>query len=360
MKNLLIKTNLSIKDALKKLTKEGEKCLVVVDKENKLLGTLSDGDVRKAILKGNYYKDKINGFYQTKSTFLIAGDYSFSQARDIFMKKRIDVIPIVKRSKKIVDILTFTDLFKENGISNYSKNFPIKLPDKCSYYDVVIMAGGKGGRLEPFTNVLPKPLVPINEKPVIEHIIERFIENKVSNFFITLNYKSKILKAFFQEMKRGFKLSFVDEPKQLGTAGGLSLLRGKIKKPFLVTNCDTIIKIDFDDLMNFHISNDNDITLVVSSKEYIIPYGTCKLTKDGYLKKIIEKPKFDFFVNIGLYALNPNLIKLIPKNKNYDMTDLIQHAKRKKKQIGVYPIDDESWIDVGQWSEYHKAIEKLV
>jgi dTDP-glucose pyrophosphorylase len=360
MKDLLIKSNLSVKEALRKLTKEGEKCLVVVDKENKLLGTLSDGDVRNAILKGAHHKDKINKFYQLKPTFFIEGDYSLSEAKNIFIKKRIDVIPILKRSKKVVDILTFEDFFNKNNTSNNSKNFPIKLPDKYSYYDVVIMAGGKGGRLEPFTNVLPKPLIPINEKPVIEHIIEKFIENKVSNFFITLNYKSKILKAFFQEMKPGLKLSFIDETKPLGTAGGLSLLKGKIKKPFLVTNCDTIININFDDLMNFHISNDNDITLVVSSKEHIIPYGTCKLTKEGYLKKIIEKPKFDFFVNVGLYVLNPDLIKLIPKNKNYDMTTLIQHAKRKKKQVGVYPIDDASWIDVGQWSEYHKAIEKLV
>ena len=222
------------------------------------------------------------------------------------------------------------------------------------------MAGGKGTRLEPFTNVLPKPLVPINEKPVIEHIIEKFTENKVSNFFIISNYKSKIIKAYFLEMKPKFKLSFIDESKPLGTAGGLSLLEGKIKKPFIVTNCDTIININFDDLMHFHISHNNDATLVVSSKEHIVPYGTCKLTKKGHLQKIIEKPKFDFFVNVGLYVLNPNLIKLIPKNKTYDMTDLIKLIKTKKKQVGAYPIDDESWIDVGQWSEYRKAVDRLI
>ena len=222
------------------------------------------------------------------------------------------------------------------------------------------MAGGKGTRLEPFTNVLPKPLVPINEKPVIEHIIERFIKNRFDNFFITLNYKSKILKAYFQEMKPKFKLSFIDEPKPLGTAGGLSLLRSKLKKPFIVTNCDTIIDVNYDDLINFHITNSNDVTLVASSKEHIIPYGTCKLTKKGYLQNIIEKPKFDFFVNVGLYVLNPNLIKLIPKNKTYDMIDFLRFAKTKKKQIGVYPIDDESWIDVGQWSEYRKAVDRLI
>ena len=351
MKNLFIKPKSNIKNALKQMSKIGEKCLVVVDNKNELLGTLSDGDVRKAILKGRFHKDKINEFYQKKSTFLRKDNYSMDQAKNIFLKKRIDVIPVVDESKKIIDVLTFENIFSKSKKSQYDHKF---------LKTVVIMAGGKGVRLEPFTNVLPKPLIPINEKPVIEHIIERFNKNKISNFFITLSYKSKILKAFFQETKPEFKLSFIDEPKPLGTAGGLSLLVGKIKKPFIVTNCDTIINVDFDDLMSFHISNNNDITLVASSKEHVIPYGTCKLTKTGYLKKIIEKPKFDFFVNVGLYVLNPNLIKLIPKNKKYNMTDLIRQAKRKKKQVGVYPIDEESWIDVGQWSEYHKAIEKLI
>ena len=324
MKNLLIKPNLKIKNALKQMSETGEKCLVVVDKKNKLLGTISDGDIRQAILNGKIHKDKINEYYHKRSTFLRKESYSLNQAKNIFLKKRIDVIPIVEISKKVVDVITFEDIFKKNKSSIRSKTFS---------KTVIIMAGGKGTRLEPFTNVLPKPLVPINEKPVIEHIIEKFTENKVSNFFIISNYKSKIIKAYFLEMKPKFKLSFIDEPKPLGTAGGLSLLVGKIKKPFIVTNCDTIININFDDLMHFHISNNNDATLVVSSKEHIIPYGTCKLTKKGHLQKIIEKPKFDFFVNVGLYVLNPNLIKLIPKNKTYDMTDLIKLIKTKKNKL---------------------------
>lgn len=351
MKNLLIQPNLSIKDALEQLSKTGEKCLVVVNKDNKLLGTLSDGDVRKAILKGKYPKHKIFEFYQKNSTFLKKKNYSLNQAKDIFMKKRIGVIPVIEGKRKVVDVITFENIFKNkktvSNISNFIKN-------------VVIMAGGKGTRLEPFTNVLPKPLVPINEKPVIEHIIERFNKNKVSNFFITLNYKSKILKAFFQEIKPKFKISFVDERKPLGTAGGLRLLSGKIKKPFFVTNCDTIVNIDFENLMDFHNFNKNDLTLVASSKEYIIPYGTCKLTRKGQLEKIVEKPKFDFFANIGLYVVNPNLINFIPKNKSFDMIDLIKAIKKNKKRVGVYPIDDKAWIDVGQWSEYHKAVDRLI
>jgi dTDP-glucose pyrophosphorylase len=351
MRSLLIKPNVNLKNALKQLSKTGEKCLVVVDKKNRLLGSLSDGDVRKAILKGKFHKDKINEFYQKRPTFLRKENYSLKQAKNLFLKKRIDVIPVVDKSKKIIDVLTFKNIFSKSKKSQHSQNFS---------KTVVIMAGGKGTRLEPFTNILPKPLIPINEKPVIEHIIEKFVENKVSNFFITINYKSKILKAFFQEMRPEFKLSFIDEPKPLGTAGGLSLLVDKIKKPFLVTNCDTIININLDDLMHFHITNGNDITLVASSKEHIIPYGTCKINKKGNLQRLIEKPKFDFFVNVGLYVLNPKVIKLIPKNKTYNITNLIQSAKSKKKQIGIYPIDDESWIDVGQWSEYHKAIDRLV
>ena len=352
MKNLLIKLNTNIKNALEQLSKTGEKCLIVVDKENRLLGTLSDGDVRKAILKGKFHKDKINKFYQKNPTFLRKENYSPNQAKNILIKKRIDIIPIIEKSRKVVEVLTFANIFKKSKNNHRSGAFSTT---------VVIMAGGKGTRLEPFTSVLPKPLVPINEKPVIEHIIEKFVNNNNNvNFFITLNYKSRVLRAFFQEKRTNYKLSFVEEPKPLGTVGGLSLLEGKIKKPFLVTNCDTIININFDNLMNFHISNRNSLTLVASSKEYIIPYGTCKLNKNGQLRSIIEKPKLDFFVNIGLYVLNPDLIKLIPKKRAYDMPDLIKLVKRKKKRIGVYPIDDKSWIDVGQWSEYHKAIKKLI
>ena len=348
-KNFLIKPNATIKDTLKQFSGLGKGCLIVVDKKNKLLGTITDGDVRRVILKGKLLNDNIKNIYEKKPISLIKGKYTLNKTRELFLKERVDIIPIIDGFKKVVDLVIFTDLFKKNNIEK--RKFSTSL---------VIMAGGKGARLEPFTNVLPKPLVPINAKPVIEHIIEKFTENKISNFIITLNYKSKILKAFFQEMKPKFNVSFIDEPKPLGTAGALSLLTGKIKKPFLVTNCDTIININTDDLLNFHAVNKNDLTLVASAKEYVIPYGTCKLTRKGYLQNILEKPKFDFLVSIGLYVVNPNLTRLIPKNKTFDMIDLIQLAKRKKKQIGVYPIDDESWIDVGQWSEYRKAVEKLI
>ena len=133
-----------------------------------------------------------------------------------------------------------------------------------------------------------------------------------------------------------------------------------IKEQIIITNCDVIVDLDYSDLYQFHNKGNYDITLVASANEFTLPYGVCVLNEEGSLDLIQEKPKFDFFVNVGMYVLNPNLIRLIPKNKSYDMTDLITLAKNKKKQIGVYPIDDESWIDVGQWSEYHKAVDRLI
>jgi NDP-sugar pyrophosphorylase family protein len=206
---------------------------------------------------------------------------------------------------------------------------------------------------------LPKPLVPIHEKPIIEHIIERFTELGCSDFYITVNYKGKILKAYFEELNLDYKVHFLDENEPLGTAGSLRLLDGQFNQPFFVTNCDIIIKANYNSLYEFHRKGGYEITLVASAKEYVIPYGTCELNGDGHLSHINEKPHYDFLINTGLYVLNPEVLKLIPKNKFYHITHLIEDAKNQGKKVGVFPIDDEAWIDVGQWAEYKKVMELL-
>jgi len=221
------------------------------------------------------------------------------------------------------------------------------------------MAGGKGARMEPFTKILPKPLVPIHEKPIIEHIIQRFADFGCDEFHLTVNYKGRILKAYFEELQPEYNVTFVDENEPLGTAGSLQYLKGKFDKPFFITNCDIIIKADYVKLYEFHKKNNCDITLVASAKEYIIPYGTCELNSDGNLAHINEKPKYDFLINSGLYVLNPATLNLIPKDKFYHITHLIEDAKNQGNKIGVFPIDDDDWIDIGQWTEYKKAIDKL-
>jgi NDP-sugar pyrophosphorylase family protein len=221
------------------------------------------------------------------------------------------------------------------------------------------MAGGRGTRLEPFTKILPKPLIPIHDKPIIEHIISRFTNFGINDFHLTVNFKSKILIAFFEELQPKYSLHFVIEKEPLGTAGSIRSFHNKFAHPFFVTNCDTVIDVDYHDLYNFHQSNGFEITIAASMKQYIIPFGTCNLNKDGHLETISEKPEFNFLVNTGLYVLSPEVINLIPKNKMYNITDLIEDTKKKGMKVGVYPISESSWIDVGQWSEYHKAVEKL-
>lgn len=349
MKNITEKPTTSIKNAMKKLSKSGFKTLVIIDKNKKLLGTLSDGDLRKAILKGVSVNNSISDIYQKTPTFYKINKYKIEDAKKIFTKNKFDVIPIVDNKGTFLKVLSWEAAFKN---SNKKKANSISA-------SVVIMAGGKGTRLQPFTNILPKPLIPIKGKPVIEHILESFINAGVSNFYITVNYKAKIMKAFFQEMNPDYSINYIEEEKPLGTAGSLKYLDKKLKEPFIVSNCDIIVKIDYSDLYKFHKKNNYDITLVASMKNYIIPYGTCELNEEGYLKSINEKPQYDFLINTGLYVLNPKILELLPKNKFYHITDLIQNAQKNGKKIGVYPTDDEDWIDVGEWTEYQNAIRVL-
>ncbi len=349
MKDLIVSPDFTVKKALKKLNQTGGKCLIVADENKTLLGTLSDGDLRKAILKGAVIGDFIEDTYQKKPTVLIEGRYNIDQAKKLFIKNKFDLIPVVDQKGKIVEALVWEKVFK-NGEKKQRQKLDVP---------VVIMAGGKGTRLEPFTKVLPKPLVPIHEKPIIEHIIERFTEVGVCQFILSVNYKARIMKAFFEELNPDYEVDFIEEQEPLGTAGSLKFLIHNFDSPFLVTNCDIIIKTDFVDLYEFHQKNNYDITLVASMKNYTIPYGTCELNGEGHLKRINEKPEYDFLVNTGLYVVNPDVLHLIPDDKLYHITHLIEDAKNDGKRIGVYPIDDDAWIDVGQWAEYKKSLDQF-
>ena len=349
MKELLIHCNRTIKDALKQLTKGGEKCLIVIDVDEKFLGTFSDGDLRKTILKGTEFNTTIDSFYNKNSTYVTKGKYSIKEVKALFLKHKFDLIPVINDSGEVEDILFWERVF-ENEKTRKLKSLSVP---------VVIMAGGEGTRLEPFTKVLPKPLIPIHEKPIIEHIISRFTNVGCDDFYITVNYKSRILKAYFEELQPYYKVNFIDEQEPLGTAGSLKFLEGSFEKPFFVINCDIIIEVDYTSLHEFHNQEKNDITLVASAKEYIIPYGTCELNSDGHLSHINEKPKYDYLINTGLYILNPDILSFVPKNKFYNMTQLIEDAKNQGKKVGVFPIDDDAWIDVGQWAEYQKVVDKI-
>ena len=348
MKDITVTLEITIREAMKALDKTSEKCLLVVDENKKLLGTLTDGDLRRGILSGMNFSKNISECYHKNPTAFTRGNYTQEDVTQILRDEKIDLIPILNKDGKIVDYLTWSNI-------NKGKQNKKVLEDVA----VVIMAGGKGTRMEPFTKVLPKPLIPIHEKPIIEHIIKRFTNIGCSDLYLTVNYKEKILKAYFEELKPDYSVSFIDENEPLGTVGSLQYLRGKFDKPFFVTNCDIIIKADYVNLYEFHQKGGYDITLVASAKEYIIPYGTCELNGEGHLSHINEKPQYDFLINTGLYVLSPDIIELIPENRFYHITHLIENAKNQGKKVGVFPIDDDAWIDIGQWAEYKKVMDKI-
>lgn len=349
MKDITIKSDITIRQAMQKISQTGEKTLVITDEENTLMGTLSDGDVRNAILNGAATGRSIESIYQRNPTVLVEGKYRLDEAKKLFLVHRFDLIPIVDKKGMLVDILFFHSVLGNGDTQPYKQ---LDVP-------VVIMAGGRGERMEPFTKILPKPLVPVHEKPIIEHIIERFTEVGCNEFHMTVNYKGRILKAYFEDLQPDYIVEFIDEKEPLGTAGSLRFMNGQFSRPFFVTNCDIIIKTDYASLYEFHQKGGYDVTLVASAKEYIIPYGTCELNGDGHLSHINEKPHYDFLINTGLYVLNPDILELIPENKFYHITHLIEDAMNQGKKVGVFPIDDGDWVDVGQWTEYRENVKRL-
>ncbi len=347
--DILIDKNKTVIQAMRQLDETAKKILFVIDRNNKLIGSLSDGDVRRWILKGGKLDATID-VACFKGTYYVLQGYSIDEVSRIIYNKKISYVPVLDKSGKIKEFLVWDYLFTDKIRKSIKSS--IRLP-------VVIMAGGKGTRLTPFTTILPKPLIPINNKSVLEIIINNFLDYNIENFYVTLNYKSKIIKSYFEELEIDYNINFINEKKPLGTAGSLSLLKDTIKSDFILTNCDIIIEADYLDIVNHHFENENDITIVASMKNYKIPYGVCEIENGGNLKNIVEKPEYNFLVNTGMYIMRKDIINLIPDDTFFHMTDLINSAKNNEKKIGVYPISEKSWIDTGEWEEYKKALNRL-
>lgn len=347
IKKYLITQNTSIKDAMKQSDLCGSKILFVTDEDHLFIGSLSDGDIRRSILADGLL-DKPVIEICNKKPYTVSDDYDIDDVKKLMLEMQLDCIPVVSSDNKITELLFWntvlgSDKKKENKES-------ISAP-------VVIMAGGKGTRLAPFTNILPKPLIPIGNKTVLEIIMDKFQEHDVKKFYLTVNYKSRIIKYYLEELMPDFNVEFIDEDQPLGTAGSLRLLKGKMNECFIVTNCDIIIDADYAEVLKYHITKENDISMVVSLKHYKIPYGICNIENGDNLVSITEKPEFSYFINTGMYVLKPGVLDLIPENKFYHITDLIEDVKAKGGKVGTYPISEKAWIDTGEWEEYKKAIK---
>jgi dTDP-glucose pyrophosphorylase len=348
-KKLLIPDDVTIVEAMRRLDETAEKVLLVVDGDTKLLGALTDGDIRRHILIEQELAGTIKNAYNKNPIYIFQDDFDVENIKRLLIDNKIELLPVLAQDRSVVDYITWEMIF---GINRGYESRKLNVP-------VVIMAGGSGTRLEPFTKVLPKPLVPVGEKPVIDHIIDKFRAYGISQFYMTTHHKSRIIRAYFEEKDPEYVIVFAEEDEPRGTASSLKLFAGKLRMPFFVSNCDIIIETDYADLYDFHEKNKYDITLVASFKQFNIPYGICELSSNGSLARIQEKPEYNYLVNTGLYVLNPDVISLIPDNKLFHITHLIEKVKENNGTIGVYPVSERSWIDVGQWSEYRNALKLM-
>ena len=340
-----VRKNKSIEQAMQIQKDNSLKCLIVVDFKDKFLGTISDGDIRNAILKKIKLSEKIEKIFNKSPYFYYENKYDLKKIKKNLNDQSYPYVPIINKNRKIINIIDLNFFGKKEEVKK------INLP-------VVIMAGGYGTRLRPSTNILPKPLIPLQGKAIIEHIIDEFKPYNIKKYYISLNYKSILVKAFFSELKKSVNVNFLNEKKPLGTAGSLNFLLKKKINEFIVINCDTIIKTDFNKLLKFHKFSKNDISVVGAINNLEIPYGVCEIGKNRILKKIDEKPKFSFLASVGCYIINKKALRIIPKNKYLDFNELITKAIKKKLKVGVYPIDRSEWIVVGSF-EYINQLNNL-
>lgn len=342
-KSLLIDKSITIKDTVKALDR-GAKKVVIVTEYDKLVGIVTDGDIRRWILKNGDLKENVSKVMNDSPVYL---DYIYKDnAKKVMIDKSIECLPLVDDKKRVVDIVFLNDGLNSN---NFEK---IAVP-------VVIMAGGQGTRLYPYTKILPKPLIPIEDIPIVERIINRFNGYGCKSFYLTVNYKKNMIKAYFNEIDRDYDVFYIEEEKPLGTGGSLHLLKDKLKETFFVSNCDILIDANYSDIIKYHKKNNNKITVITSLKNYTIPYGVINLSENGDISSTKEKPEYNFLVNTGMYVLEPDVLEDIPENEFYHITYLIDKYIEEGKKVGTYPITENCWLDMGEFKEMERMVEKI-
>lgn len=331
--------NLTIRDAMKLLDDLEPKILFIVE-DKKLIASLTDGDIRRFLLNEGTLSsaviDAANKHPRCAS--------NLTDARELYNKKDFIAIPVVDKQGNLLDIFLG---------SNCKKHLvDLGVP-------VVINAGGKGTRLEPYTKILPKPLIPIGEKPIIEHIMARFKEYGCKQFHIIVNYKKELIKAFFADNEEHYDISWYNEEKPLGTGGGLYYLKGKINSTFFFTNCDNLLVSNYESMLRFHRENHNSITMVCAYKNIKIPYGVIDMGANGSIKSMQEKPEFSFLTNTGIYIVEPSILEGIEEEKPLGFPDIIAAAQQRGEKVAVYPISEKEWMDMGQFDELEKMRQRL-
>ena len=339
---LLIDENTSVLNTLKKLDETGQRILFIAP-EGKLAAAVTDGDIRKYILRGGALEGPLReaANYHPKSLPL----EQRARARAYIEEQGIDALPLLDKQGHIVDIIFTSGVDLDNRT--------------CAGLPVVIMAGGLGTRLYPYTKILPKPLIPVGERPILELIIDRFCDFGCTDFRLVVNYKKNMIKSYFNDLEKNYHVSYADEDEPLGTGGGLCLLKGKLDHTFFLSNCDILLDADYGDILNYHKSQGNLITMVCAVKHFTVPYGVIELNNDGTIQTMREKPEMNFLTNTGVYVVEPRVVEELEDGKKQGFTDIIEHYRAAGEKVGVYPISEQSWMDMGQIEELDHMRRRL-
>jgi dTDP-glucose pyrophosphorylase len=336
-KDIVVSPDATILQTIEVIDKHSLQIALVADENYRLLGTVTDGDIRRGILKGIPLDQPVR-MVMNQDPIVAGLTESLGEIRSRMIARRLRHIPVVDEQYRIADLYIHDQFDVDQKKENW----------------VVLMAGGLGTRLRPLTDHSPKPLLRVGNRPILETILLKFAEFNFNRFYLSVNYKSEQIKSYFQDgAKWGVNIQYLEESKRLGTAGALSLLPGIPDKPIIVMNGDLLTKINFEQLLEFHESNGLPATMCVREFQHQIPYGVVK-TEEHRLVDIVEKPVHSYFVNAGIYVLSPEVLRLIPHDTYYDMTTLFETLIRKNMGAGIFPIR-EYWLDIGRMSDFEKA-----
>lgn len=333
--------------ALKQMDAQHVKMLFVFDKEH-FVSILTIGDIQRAIVKNIALESPISNIVERNKKFAHLGE-PMEAIKEKMLRLRAECMPVLDENGELADVVYWKDLFEKDESQSREK---IDLP-------VVIMAGGKGTRLKPITNVIPKPLIPIGEKTILEEIMDQFEGIGCQKFYMSVNYKSDMMRLYLDQLEHNYDIEFFVETKPLGTIGSVALLKGKINKPFFVSNCDILIDQDYRDVYDYHRENRNELTIVTAVKSFRIPYGVIETGEDGLMTGLKEKPEIAYMINTGVYILNPECMDEIPSGEFFHITHLMEKIKSRGGRVGCFPVSEHAWRDMGEWPEYLKMIKVL-
>ena len=333
---------ISVSEAMQLIDRNGSGILFLADDFGKLVGCITDGDIRRFLLSGG--KMSGSAFEAANKTPRFAR--TIEEAKSLYHKKNYIVIPVIDENGIIVDLY--------NGDLGATKKnrMPLNIP-------VVINAGGKGTRLDPYTRVLPKPLIPVGDLPIIELIMQEYQTYCCNEFHIIVNYKRDLMKAYFADNDNHYNITWYDEEKPLGTGGGLCLLKGKIKETFFFANCDALLTSNYESMLKFHKENGNVITMVCAYKNINIPYGVVDIGVNGIIEGFKEKPLISFLTNTGIYIVEPEVLNDMENGVAVGFPDVVEMERKKGKKVAVFPVSENDWMDMGQISELEKMRIKL-